>query len=236
MNKSDKVLLYGSLFSIAFIVACVYFHKDKVLKIEKRKSQLAHIESINSPKEPVLVTRVAPPPKRQEPIFQTPQAEEQQQQIEELPKVVEEESITESMVAEDNIQNSNNQVVQDEIENILNIQAQITDILNRNRISFYRGSSNLRLESKKTLDEISKLLKELPDIQIVVKGYTDASGSRAKNKALSLKRANAVKRYLEQKGFNPDTIEAIGYGEEDLIDEKNPYSAVNRRVEIEIRR
>ncbi len=56
------------------------------------------------------------------------------------------------------------------------------------------------------------------------------------NKALSLKRAEAVKRYLQSKGVNPDKIQAVGFGEEDLIDRTNPYSPINRRVEIEIRR
>jgi outer membrane protein OmpA-like peptidoglycan-associated protein len=124
---------------------------------------------------------------------------------------------------------------QEEQLDIESIQNEISQTLLENKISFYRGSRHIKKDSKKTLDEIAQILKEL-DVYIIVKGYTDASGSATMNKALSLKRAEAVKRYLQSKGVNPDNIQAVGFGEEDLIDRTNPYSPINRRVEIEIRR
>ncbi len=72
-------------------------------------------------------------------------------------------------------------------------------------------------------------------VYIILKDIHHASGSATMNKTLSLKRAEAVKRYLQSKGVNPDNIQAVGFGEEDLIDTTNPYSP-SSRVEIEIRR
>jgi outer membrane protein OmpA-like peptidoglycan-associated protein len=227
MNKSDKVLLYGSLFSIFFIVFCVISHKDKILEIKSRGDKKRGIEVNRDTTEAERIIKATPTPT---PIQTTKVEVPINNQVEITRRMVEEvEEIIEPSATPTPIEESS-------IDDILSIQDKISNILKENRISFYRSSSQLRLDSKRTLDKILEILDELPSVELVVKGYTDASGSKAKNRVLSLKRAEAVKRYLVERGFNPEDIEAIGYGEEDLIDEKNPYNPINRRVEIEIRR
>ncbi len=44
-------------------------------------------------------------------------------------------------------------------------------------------------------------------------------------------RAKAVERYLRLNGLiKPYKIETIGYGEDNLIDDKNPYSPINSYI------
>jgi OOP family OmpA-OmpF porin len=70
----------------------------------------------------------------------------------------------------------------------------------------------------------------------VVKGYTDASGDEKINLWISQERAKSVKRYLGKHGIPLKNITAKGFGESELLYGDKPYSELNRRVEIEIRR
>jgi outer membrane protein OmpA-like peptidoglycan-associated protein len=64
-------------------------------------------------------------------------------------------------------------------------------------------------------------------------GHTDASGRAATNKALSQKRAEAVRQYLIRNfGVEPARLQATGRGEERLADKRRPTHAINRRMEI----
>ena len=63
-------------------------------------------------------------------------------------------------------------------------------------------------------------------------GHTDAKGSAVYNKQLSLKRAEAVKRYLVGKGIDAGRLDTVGYGSERLLTPDNPQDPSNRRVEI----
>ncbi len=120
-------------------------------------------------------------------------------------------------------------------KNIVSIQESIDKIINRN-ISFYKSKSQLTDKSKKTLNRIIKILKSVPDVKIVVKGYTDASGKEKTNLWISQERAKSVKRYLGKHGIPLKNIKAKGFGESELLYGDKPYSALNRRVEIEIKR
>jgi outer membrane protein OmpA-like peptidoglycan-associated protein len=74
-------------------------------------------------------------------------------------------------------------------------------------------------------------------MHIRIVGYTDNLGSEASNDALSLARANSVRRRLEAKGVAAGRIEVLGRGERDpLVGNEKAYGrALNRRVEIYLR-
>ena len=74
-------------------------------------------------------------------------------------------------------------------------------------------------------------------MRIRIVGHTDSQGSMASNDALSLARANSVRRHLEGKGVAADRIEVLGRGERDpLVGNDKAYGrALNRRVEIYLR-
>ena len=63
-------------------------------------------------------------------------------------------------------------------------------------------------------------------------GHTDAKGSAGYNKALSDRRAAAVRRYLVEHGVATTRLRAVGKGESQLLNAEDPEGAENRRVEI----
>ena len=85
------------------------------------------------------------------------------------------------------------------------------------------------------LDKAAEILIRNPQIAVQVQGHTDARGSVEYNKRLSLKRAEAVVRYLIEKGVKPDQLSAAGYGAERPIATNDTDSgrAMNRRVQLE---
>jgi outer membrane protein OmpA-like peptidoglycan-associated protein len=63
-------------------------------------------------------------------------------------------------------------------------------------IFFDTGSDRIRPESTPTLKEIGTMLKEHPELKLVIEGHTDNVGKPEANQALSEKRANAVRQHL----------------------------------------
>jgi outer membrane protein OmpA-like peptidoglycan-associated protein len=68
--------------------------------------------------------------------------------------------------------------------------------------------------------------------KFVVAGHTDAKGSAEYNKQLSLRRAEAVKKFLVAKGMDAGRLTTVGYGSEKLLAPDRPEDPSNRRVEI----
>ncbi len=103
------------------------------------------------------------------------------------------------------------------------------------KVSFAFDSARLNNESLLTLDALGRALSNeaLKGQRIEIVGHTDAKGTAEYNEALSQRRAAAVVSYIVA-NFKVDgsLISSRGMGERQLIDEKNPESAANRRVEI----
>jgi outer membrane protein OmpA-like peptidoglycan-associated protein len=74
------------------------------------------------------------------------------------------------------------------------------------------GKTALNQEAKTLLDKDVLVLKENPQINVRMAGYTSARGSEEVNQELSEKRANAVRDYLIEEGIAPERITVIGYG------------------------
>jgi outer membrane protein OmpA-like peptidoglycan-associated protein len=70
-------------------------------------------------------------------------------------------------------------------------------------------------------------------LKVVIAGHTDAQGPVAYNERLSLRRAEAVRRYLvEAQGLDAQTLQALGQGPHQPVDPRNPYAPHNRRVQF----
>lgn len=68
----------------------------------------------------------------------------------------------------------------------------------------------------------------------LIEGHTDASGDNQHNRELSERRAASVYNYLISKhGLDPNALETVGRGEEELYEPSDPYSGANRRVRIQ---
>jgi outer membrane protein OmpA-like peptidoglycan-associated protein len=63
------------------------------------------------------------------------------------------------------------------------------------------------------LQMLATVLKEHPDRQVIIEGYTDNIGSVSSNRDLSQRRADAVRIFLIQNGVDASRIRALGYGE-----------------------
>ena len=103
-------------------------------------------------------------------------------------------------------------------------------------VYFDHDKSNIKPSYHKLLQEIGTTLTERPSgVSILLSGHADSTGTDEYNQALSLKRANAVKRYLV-KNFNisPEKIAVKAYGESMPVTSNSTLKgrALNRRVEI----
>lgn len=102
-------------------------------------------------------------------------------------------------------------------------------------IRFAVNSSRLTETAWRQLDALGSALRSerLAAFQFEINGHTDASGNAAYNQELSERRAKTVKNYLiETHGIQPERLTAVGWGEGRPINQFDPSSAENRRVEI----
>lgn len=90
-------------------------------------------------------------------------------------------------------------------------------------------------ESYGTLNDIAKILNEVPDVKVKIVGHTDADGQDAANMDLSKRRAASVKAELAKTfGVNADRLVTDGMGESQPVAPNDTPSnkALNRRVEF----
>lgn len=102
-------------------------------------------------------------------------------------------------------------------------------------VNFAFNSAALEPEALPVLDQAALLLAEHPGVDVLVEGHTDSIGSEAYNQALSLRRAEAVFRYLVNRGVAPERMRVEGFGKSRPVASNDTESgrAQNRRVELE---
>ena len=101
-------------------------------------------------------------------------------------------------------------------------------------INFDFDSSKIRDDSRGKLARVIDTLKENPGIRVRVEGHADSTGPADYNQALSLRRAEAVRKYLVDRGVSITRLSVVGKGEtEPLVSNSTRAGrAVNRRVEF----
>ena len=102
-------------------------------------------------------------------------------------------------------------------------------------IQFDFGSARIRPQSYRTVGLMADSLYHpyLLGYRFLIVGHTDAVGGRATNLELSQHRADAIREALINPfGIDPQRIEAVGLGEEQLLNRRNPTAAENRRVQL----
>ncbi len=101
-------------------------------------------------------------------------------------------------------------------------------------ILFELDSDAIRQESHASLDEVVRVLRAEPSWKLLIEGHTDSLGSDSYNKALSLRRAQAVKAYLVSHGIAEERLRVVGLGESSPVADNGTElgPAQNRRVEL----
>lgn len=108
---------------------------------------------------------------------------------------------------------------------------------------YEKGVHELHPVSESVLDKVIEILEMEPTYMVLIEGHADTEeGTKEENEALSLKRAQAVRKYLEDKGVDVSRLRDIGYGDNLLLKEcpaENPCTeeehAKNRRVVLVVR-
>jgi outer membrane protein OmpA-like peptidoglycan-associated protein len=103
-------------------------------------------------------------------------------------------------------------------------------------VLFASNQSTLLPEARTRLDQVAEVLLTTRERSLVVEGHTDSQGKDAFNMDLSQRRADAVRNYLVQRGYQADLIQAHGIGEGSPVADNGTAEgrANNRRVEIVI--
>ena len=101
-------------------------------------------------------------------------------------------------------------------------------------IYFDTDKDTIKPESKPTLDEIGKLMKDNPQLRLQVVGHTDSTGGEAHNKDLSNRRAASVTHALAVAGIDAKRFASRGAGAAEPVQSNDTEEgrAKNRRVEL----
>jgi len=109
-------------------------------------------------------------------------------------------------------------------------------VLTDDKVKFGFDTSDLSPEGQAAIDQFAEQLKtENKNVYIEIQGHTDNVGSEKYNEELGLLRAEAVRRYLNQKhGFPLHRINVISYGESAAVADNGSREgrAQNRRVAL----
>ena len=106
---------------------------------------------------------------------------------------------------------------------------------------------NIRPDAAQELDNLVRLMKENPTLEIELSSHTDCRSSARYNVVLSARRAKSAVDYIAKKGIKSRRIIAAGYGETQLVNgcvceptNESPCSddqhQSNRRTEVKVLR
>lgn len=102
-------------------------------------------------------------------------------------------------------------------------------------LAFESGEDEILPSHEPLLTKVMRVLREFPDATVRIEGHTDARGDAGANRALSQRRAIAVREYLLSRlPISADRVEAVGIGEARPIASNDTEEGRerNRRIEI----
>ncbi|GFK92428.1 Outer membrane lipoprotein Omp16 [Fundidesulfovibrio magnetotacticus] len=93
---------------------------------------------------------------------------------------------------------------------------------------------DLKPEARQTLTRKAEILKQYPEIKLVIEGHCDQRGTAEYNLALGERRARAAADYLVNLGVPTAKLSIVSYGKERPLDPANNEAAwaKNRRDEF----
>jgi len=118
---------------------------------------------------------------------------------------------------------------------LVELDVEKKEIVIKEKVYFDTSKASIKAVSFPLLNAVFTLLDAHPEVKLVeVQGHTDKRGSAKYNKKLSQSRADSVRLFLVNRGISPSRLSAVGYGEDQLLDEGNSDEAhsANRRVQF----
>ena len=111
---------------------------------------------------------------------------------------------------------------------------EVKEELKLQTVYFDFDQSVLTSDSQDRLDENARWLKSNDTSKVRIEGHTDSRGSTEYNLALSQRRAQSVKRYMQALGIDPTRMTVVPYGEEKpaAYGSTETDHAKNRRAEF----
>lgn len=102
------------------------------------------------------------------------------------------------------------------------------------QLLFPIDSSALTPAGTRKVGEIAEVLREFPESDVFIMGYTSSDGDDAYNVSLSQRRADAVKNTLVANQISPYRITSLGMGASNPVASNDTHAGrlQNRRVEI----
>lgn len=97
--------------------------------------------------------------------------------------------------------------------------------------------SRIKSAAVNHLDHVAEIMKSDPKMHVRIQGHTDSIGAKAYNEALSIRRAQAVKTYLVNKGVQAERLSLEGFGFSKPVASNSTAEgrALNRRVELHLK-
>jgi OOP family OmpA-OmpF porin len=102
-------------------------------------------------------------------------------------------------------------------------------------IQFDEDAAVIRPDSYRTLGRIADTLShpKLMTYKFLIVGHTVSSGRRDNNLTLSQRRADVIRDVLVSTfKISPKRLQAIGLGEEQLLDAAHPAAPINQRIQL----
>lgn len=117
-------------------------------------------------------------------------------------------------------------------------QAEFDKVVREEPIDFLSTKADLSPAGKTVLDDLFVVARACSGLKIEIQGHTDNQGKRWGNVQLSRDRAEAVKKYLVERGLSPDLMTAVGFGPDRpaVSNRTSAGRARNRRIEFRVSR
>lgn len=117
------------------------------------------------------------------------------------------------------------------------LEAQQTErglVLTLGDVLFDFDKATLKSGGQRAANNLARFLREYPERNVMIEGFTDIIGPADYNQNLSRRRANAVRQELLNQGISASRIRIRGYGEQYPVTSNNTEAGrqQNRRVEV----
>lgn len=126
------------------------------------------------------------------------------------------------------------EVLREQLAELKPTQTEEGIMLTLGQVLFAFDSTRLQSAAQAPLDKLAAYLRERPQIQVRIVGYTDSTGAASYNQRLSERRAQSVADAMAQRGIDRARMAVRGQGESNPVASNATEHGrqLNRRVEF----